>query len=74
MDIKIGLADSPRELVIRVAEDGAAVLSQLAKAIEAGNPVVQLADEKGRQFLIRTEKILYVEQGSATAHSVGFMR
>lgn len=73
MDIKIGLAESPRELVIRVA-DGAAALSEIAGAIESGKPAITLADEKGRQFLIRSEKILYVEQGSATAHTVGFMR
>lgn len=74
MDIKIGLAESPRELVIRVASGEQSVADAVQKAIEAGDATVRLDDEKGRQYLIRTERILYVEQGTATAHSVGFMR
>lgn len=74
MDIKIGLAESPRELVIRPAAGAEDVTAVVEQAIEAGTPVIKLSDDKGRNYLIRTDRIIYVEQGSATTHSVGFMR
>lgn len=74
MDIKIGLADSQRELVIRLPEGQDGAIGAVEQAIASNTPTLTLEDEKGRRFLIRTERILYVEQGSSTAHSVGFMR
>ncbi len=74
MDIKIGLAESPRELSIRLPEGQDNVMAAFEDAIDAGRPTVKLEDEKGNSYLIRTERILYVEQASASARSVGFMR
>ncbi|UIZ92635.1 DUF3107 domain-containing protein [Corynebacterium sp. CNCTC7651] len=74
MDIKIGLADTPRELAIRLPEGQENAFGAIEDAIASGAPTVKLADEKGREYLIRTDRIAYVEQGSTTAHSVGFMR
>lgn len=74
MDIKIGLAESPRELSIRLPEGQDNVMAAFEDAIDAGRPTMKLEDEKGNSYLIRTERILYVEQASAAARSVGFMR
>ena len=72
MDIKIGLAESPRELVISRAEGQEEILEQVTRAIEGGEPTVTIRDEHGRAFVVRTERISYVEVGSATARTVGF--
>lgn len=74
MDIKIGLADSPRELVIKLPEGQDDVLSTVDQAISGGQPTLKLEDAKGQRYLIRTERIVYVEQGTAAARTVGFMR
>lgn len=74
MDIKIGLADSPRELTLRLSEEAGDVFATIESAIAQNTPTLRLVDEKGREYLVRTDRIAYVERGSATAHSVGFMR
>lgn len=74
MDIKIGLSDTPRELTVSSNESQDDVLDQVDRAIAQGEPTVTLADDKGRKFLVRTDRIAYVEVGSATARSVGFVR
>lgn len=74
MDIKIGLADTPRELVIKLPEGQNDFISTVEQAIDAGQATVKVVDEKERTYLIRTDRVAYVEQGSTTARSVGFMR
>ncbi|AIJ33000.1 MULTISPECIES: DUF3107 domain-containing protein [Corynebacterium] len=74
MDIKIGLADTPRELVIKLPEGQEDFISTIEQAIDAGQATVKVVDDKERTYLIRTDRIAYVEQGSTTARSVGFMR
>ncbi|MCT2338409.1 DUF3107 domain-containing protein [Corynebacterium sp. p3-SID1056] len=74
MDIKIGLADTPRELVIKLPEGQNDFISTIEQAIDAGQATVKVVDEKERTYLIRTDRVAYVEQGSTTARSVGFMR
>ncbi|WP_342319185.1 DUF3107 domain-containing protein [Corynebacterium mayonis] len=72
MDVKIGLADTPRELVISSAGQQDEVLDQVTRAIAADEPTVTLTDEKNRKFVVRTERISYVEVGSGTVRAVGF--
>ena len=74
MDIKIGLADTPRELVIKLPEGQNDFISTIEQAIDSGQATVKVVDEKERTYLIRTDRVAYVEQGSTTARSVGFMR
>ncbi|AWB83559.1 DUF3107 domain-containing protein [Corynebacterium liangguodongii] len=74
MDIRIGLTDTARELTVASAESQDSVLEQVKAAIAEGAPTVTLADDKGRIYLVRTERIAYVEVGTSTARSVGFAR
>ncbi|AHI20687.1 MAG: DUF3107 domain-containing protein [Corynebacterium casei] len=71
MDIKFGFADTPRELVIRVAGDQDEHLQRVNDAL-ANNTNVELEDEKGKKFIVRTERVVYVELGSSSQHQVGF--
>lgn len=71
MDIKFGFADTSRELVIRVAGEQDAYLKQVNDAL-ANNTQLEIEDEKGKKFIVRTDHVVYVELGSSSQHQVGF--
>lgn len=72
MEVKIGISDSPRELVINSAQTPAEVEQLVSDALSGASGVVSLTDEKGRKFLIQAAKVAYVEIGSSAAGRVGF--
>lgn len=75
MEVKIGVTDSARELVFTSAQTPDEVEELVAAALNKGpdGPVVlALSDEKGRRFLVPTERIAYVEIGVADIRRVGF--
>ncbi|MEH3140427.1 MAG: DUF3107 domain-containing protein [Mycobacterium kyogaense] len=72
MEVKIGVTDSPRELVINSAQTPAEVEKLVTDALEAGAGVLALTDEKGRRYLVQGARIAYVEIGAADARRVGF--
>ncbi len=73
MEVKIGVSDSPRELVFNSSETPEQVEDHIKSALAAGaTEVLSLADDKGRRFLVQTGKISYVEIGAADARRVGF--
>lgn len=71
MDIKFGFADTARELVIH-AEGEREELTQTINNALADNSTLELKDTKGRSYIVRTERVVYVEIGTARAHTVGF--
>ena len=71
MDIKFGFADTARELVISAAGDQAELTQKINSAL-ADNSTLELEDDKGRKYLVRTDRVVYVEVGSAKKHAVGF--
>ena len=72
MEIKIGLADSHRELSITSTKEQDELLGEITSAIESGAPTVALDDERGMKYVVRTERILYVELGNSSPRAVGF--
>lgn len=73
MDVKIGITDSPRELVFASTETPEQLEKQIRDAVSGdGNSVLSLTDEKGRRFLVQTTKIAYVEIGPSDGGRVGF--
>lgn len=72
MDIKIGVADSPRELVISSAQTPDEVEKAIVDALAQTSSVLSLTDEKGRRYLVQAAKITYVEIGAADGRKVGF--
>lgn len=72
MDIKIGFTDTPRELVISSAGEQEQLLATLRQALESNQPVVELADEQDRRYLVRSERVAYVEVGTSAPRHVGF--
>ena len=72
VEVKIGITDSPRELVLASAQTPAEVEELVDAAVSDGSGLLRLSDERGRRFLIHTSKIAYVEIGVADARRVGF--
>ncbi|WP_327149987.1 DUF3107 domain-containing protein [Nocardia sp. NBC_01329] len=72
MEVKIGISDSPRELVIASAQSPEEVEALVSEALGSASGVLALADEKGRKYLIQAGKVAYVEIGAVTGGRVGF--
>lgn len=70
MEVKIGIVESPRELVIQSADSVAEVEAAVRSALDGA--LLSLKDEKGRTFLVQSGKIAYVEIGPADSRKVGF--
>lgn len=72
MEVKIGISDSPRELIINSAQTPDEVEALVTGALAGETGVVALSDEKGRKYLIQANKVAYVEIGVVQAGRVGF--
>ncbi|BCZ20484.1 DUF3107 domain-containing protein [Mycobacterium senriense] len=72
VEVKIGITDSPRELVLSSTQTPAEIEELVSAALSDGSGLLRLSDERGRRFLIHTTKIAYVEIGVADARRVGF--
>ena len=72
MEVKIGVTDSPRELIFNSAQTPSEVEKLVTDALSTDSGVLSLTDEKGRRFLVQTAKIAYVEIGAADVRRVGF--
>jgi Protein of unknown function (DUF3107) len=72
VEVKIGITDSPRELVFSSTQTPGEVEELVHDALREGSGLLSLSDERGRRFLVQTDKIAYVEIGPADARRVGF--
>ncbi|HJT93721.1 MAG TPA: DUF3107 domain-containing protein [Mycobacterium sp.] len=71
MEVKIGVTDSPRELIFNSAQTPTEVEKLVTDALGKDAGVLTLTDEKGRRFLVQTSRIAYVEIGAADVRRVG---
>jgi Protein of unknown function (DUF3107) len=75
VEVKIGVTDSPRELMFNSAQTPDELEKLVTAALapgEKGSAVLSLSDEKGRRFLVQSARITYVELGPADSRRVGF--
>ena len=72
MEVKIGVQNASRELVLDSSESADAVEKTVAKALSDDDGVLALSDAKGRKVLVPVAKLAYVEIGSPSAGTVGF--
>ncbi|GHF77474.1 hypothetical protein FHX82_005978 [Amycolatopsis bartoniae] len=72
MEVKIGIKDSPRELVVSSGQTADEVETLVADALKAADGVFRLTDEKGRKFLVPSDRIAYVEIAPTDVRRVGF--
>lgn len=72
MEVKIGVQDAAREIVIESTESADDVAAQVSTALTEGSGVLALTDDKGRRVIVAAAKIAYVEIGVASERRVGF--
>jgi len=72
MEVKIGVQNANRELVIDAAGTAEDVEKSVTAALEGGQGSLVLTDTRGRKVLVPADKLAYVEIGTATASQVGF--
>jgi hypothetical protein len=71
LEIKIGIQNIGREIVLESAQDADAVATVVEEAITRGTEV-RLKDDKGRILIVPGNALGYVEIGAEEARKVGF--
>ncbi len=72
MEVKIGVADSARELVVSSSESPDQVQTQVTEALNNATGLLSMVDDKGRRFVVPAAKVAYVEIGPEDSRRVGF--
>ena len=72
MEVKIGVSDSPRELVVSSEQTPDEVEALVTDALSGGDGSCRCTDDKGRKFLMQASKVAYVEIGPSDSRKVGF--
>jgi hypothetical protein len=72
VEVKIGVQNASRELVIDVDQSSEDVETTVAQAIAGDQNVLVLTDTRGRRVIVPADKLAYVEVGSPVAGHVGF--
>jgi hypothetical protein len=73
VEVKIGIAESARELVVS-SDQTPDEVQELVDAAIGGKDggLLRLVDEKGRRYLVRADQIAYVEIAPDDTRRVGF--
>jgi len=73
VEIRIGIANTGRELGFETNESAEAVKQAVGDALGSGAPFVSFTDTKGGSYLVPTAALAYVELGSDHTRRVGFV-
>jgi hypothetical protein len=72
VEVKIGIQQAQRELVVDVKDTAEAVEKLVAEALASEGGMLALTDIKGRRVVVPGSKVAYVEIGTGVAGTVGF--
>jgi hypothetical protein len=73
VDIRIGIANSPRELNFETSQSAAEVEKTVSDALGSDAKFIKLSDDKGKVYIVPTASFSYLEVGSDQARRVGFV-
>ena len=73
MEIRIGIANTGRELTFETNEAAADVKKAIAAALDAAATHVTFTDAKGNSYIVPTSGLAYVEVGTEESRRVGFV-
>ncbi|MGA1837907.1 DUF3107 domain-containing protein [Herbiconiux sp. 11R-BC] len=73
MDIRIGIANSPRELNFESSQTPAEIEKTVAEALTGTGTHLTLSDNKGKLYVVPVASLAYVEIGSEESRRVGFV-
>jgi hypothetical protein len=71
VEIKIGVQNVGREIVLESTQDAETVAKVVGEAINGGSEL-RLTDEKGRLIIVPGSALAYVEIGAEEIRRVGF--
>lgn len=71
MEVKIGVQNVARELVLESSQSADEVQAAVAAAV-SGSSTLELTDDKGRVLVVPSAAIAYVEIGVEESRRVGF--
>jgi len=72
VEVKLGIRNVARELVVDTDATAQAVRGLLTTALATPGGIFELADAKGRSVLVPAEHLAYVEIGETAERRVGF--
>jgi hypothetical protein len=72
VEVKIGVQNANRELVLDSPESADAVAKAVSAALAGDGGTLTLADSKGRRVIVPIAKLAYVEIGASNSGTVGF--
>lgn len=72
MEVKVGVADTARELVLNSNQTQDEIESLVATALTEPGGMLSLVDDKGRRYVVPSGRVAYVEIGTADSRRVGF--
>jgi len=72
MEIKIGIADVPREASIDADQSADEIVQAYRDALSEPNGLLRLADSKGRHLVVSAARVAYLDLGSPEHRPVGF--
>jgi len=75
VDVRIGIAESAREVALELADDvtAAAIKAQIEAAVAAGEGMVWLTDKRGKEAGFPANRLAYIEIGSSDSEPrIGF--
>ena len=73
VDIRIGIANTSREISFESSQTAQQVESAVAAALDSGSSYVSLKDDKGKIYLVPVASLAYIEIGSESSRRVGFV-
>jgi Protein of unknown function (DUF3107) len=72
VEVRIGVQNAARELVLESKQSPDEVAETVSKALGSAKGTLTLSDERGRRVLIPVDKLAYVEIGEQAERRVGF--
>jgi uncharacterized protein DUF3107 len=72
VEVKVGVADTARELIINSSQTPEEVEALVADSLKGTSGTLTLIDDKGRRYVVPSARVAYVEIGSADSRKVGF--
>jgi hypothetical protein len=72
VEVKVGIADTPREIVLNSDLTPDEVEALVADALKNPQGTLVLVDSKGARYVVPSARVAYVEIGKADVRRVGF--
>ena len=73
VEIRIGIANTGRELSFETNDAAAAVKKSISSALDSGATHITLADNKGNAYIVPIAGLAYIELGTEESRRVGFV-